>query len=71
MAHQRRYRIRNWKDYNKALISRGSLTIWFDDISIQQWHKTERTGERGRPRDYSDQALYHWKKCQNSKLVSF
>ena len=26
-----KYRIRNWSEYNKALVNRGSLTIWFSD----------------------------------------
>jgi hypothetical protein len=25
-----RYRIRNWAQYNRALITRGRLTFWFD-----------------------------------------
>ena len=23
------YRVRNWQEYNKGLVSRGSLTFWF------------------------------------------
>ena len=25
-----RYRVRNWSDYNRALIARGRLTFWFE-----------------------------------------
>jgi hypothetical protein len=42
------YRIRNWKDYSKALVNTGSITFWFDGPLIQQWHATEMTGS-GRP----------------------
>jgi hypothetical protein len=29
------YRVRNWSDYNKGLVSRGSLYIWFDKNHIK------------------------------------
>lgn len=54
---KKNYRIRNWREYNKALVNRGSLTIWFDEKSIATWHNAAPTGERGRPQDYSDTAI--------------
>jgi len=30
MAKQK-FKVTNWRDYNKALINRGSVTFWFDD----------------------------------------
>ena len=32
-----RYRICNWCDYNRALINRGRLTVWFDEHAITAW----------------------------------
>ena len=32
-----RYRIRNWREYNRALINRGRLTVWFDEHAIAAW----------------------------------
>ncbi|MBE4120839.1 IS5/IS1182 family transposase, partial [Vibrio parahaemolyticus] len=29
-----RYKITNWKQYNQALINRGSLTFWIDEEAI-------------------------------------
>ena len=29
-----RYRVRNWSDYNRALIARGRLTFWFDEDAV-------------------------------------
>lgn len=52
-----RYRIRNWPQYNTALIQRGSLTLWIDDESIQHWQPHAPTGQRGAPCLYSDTAL--------------
>jgi hypothetical protein len=31
------YRIRNWREYNQALIKRGSLTVWVDRESLDAW----------------------------------
>ena len=49
MPKKKSYRIRNWSEYNKALVNRGSLTVWFDAESIAAWHNTDLTGKRGRP----------------------
>lgn len=51
------YRVRNWSDYNQALVNRGSITFWFSDECIEQWHNTERSGKRGRPEKYSSMAI--------------
>jgi hypothetical protein len=52
-----RYRIRNWHEYNRALINRGRLTIWFDDQAIAAWRNTEPAAGPGAPRTYSDLAI--------------
>lgn len=57
MTKKKTYRIRNWSEYNKALVNRGSLTLWFDQDSIDLWHNTGHTGKRGRPQLYSDLAI--------------
>ena len=49
--------IRNWGEYNKALKCRGSITFWFDDDSLAQWHTCTLTGKRGRPCLYADTAI--------------
>jgi IS5 family transposase len=51
------YRIRNWAEYNKALIKGGSLDVWFDEQAVSAWRETKRTGNRGRPNTYSDEAI--------------
>lgn len=50
---KRQYRIRNWPDYNKALVGRGSLTLWVSEDILQTWRETQRTGRRGRPYTYT------------------
>jgi IS5 family transposase len=51
------YRIRNWKQYNAALVQRGSLTLWVSEDVITAWRPTEKTGKPGHPRTYSDIAV--------------
>jgi IS5 family transposase len=54
---KRAYRVRNWKKYNEALVKRGSITFWFNEKAIKEWHRTEKTEHRGRPEKYSDIAI--------------
>ena len=54
---KRQYRLRNWSHYNKALVERGSLTLWVGDDIIEQWRDHRRTGRRGKPSTYSDTAI--------------
>jgi Transposase DDE domain len=51
------YRIRNWSEYNTALVRRGSLTLWFEEQVIHQWLNEEPTGRRGASPRYSDLAI--------------
>lgn len=54
---QEKYRMRNWKKYNTALVQRGSITIWFSEDSIGKWLANERTFRRGRPNVYSNDTI--------------
>jgi hypothetical protein len=54
---KQQYRIRNWRDYNKALVSRGSLTLWLDSRAIDKWLDQGTPARRGRRRTYSDLAV--------------
>jgi hypothetical protein len=54
---KRRYRIRNWRDYNSALIRRGSLTLWVESSAVNGWRDQSRPPRRGRRRLYSDLAI--------------
>ena len=49
------YRVRNWKEYNRSLINRGNLTIWFSEDAIKSWYqKPLKKKNRGRSFIYSD-----------------
>jgi hypothetical protein len=52
-----KYRVKNWSDYNKSLINRGSITFWFSEDTLKKWILSEQTGKLGRARIYSDEAI--------------
>lgn len=51
------YRVRNWKQYNRSLVQRGSITLWVSEDVLQSWHVHAKTRQPGRPQEYSDQAI--------------
>lgn len=54
---KRQYRIRNWTEYNKALVGRGSLTLWIDTHATDTWLDHDTPARRGRRRRYTDAAI--------------
>ena len=51
------YRVTNWPEYDRALVERGRLTIWFDEEFLQSHWRPAPTGKRGAPFRYSDEAI--------------
>lgn len=51
------YRVTNWPEYDRALVQRGSLTIWFDEEFLREHWRPAPTGRRGAPFQYSDIAI--------------
>ena len=33
-APKPRYRVANWRDYNRALVARGSITLWVHEAVL-------------------------------------
>jgi hypothetical protein len=54
--YKTKYRVRNWSDYNRALVQRGDLTIWFTDDAVAAW-TPKKAGRRGAQQKYSDLAI--------------
>jgi hypothetical protein len=50
------YRIRNWKQYNDALVRRGSLTLWVEQETLQAW-RYHGPSQRGAQFRFSDLAI--------------
>ncbi len=40
-------KVRNWAEYNRALIHRGQLTLWIDEAAVGAWKHAENDGGRG------------------------
>lgn len=68
MKKKTAYRTRNWREYNRALKQRGSLTVWISKDAHENWTTNELTGEPGASPIYTDlaietmatvQAIYH------------
>ena len=51
---KRRYKTTNWREYNQALKTRGSLSVWLD--KGMAWFAAP-TGKRGRSPTFSDAAI--------------
>lgn len=56
MAKKALYRIRNWKEYNAALVSRGSVTVWLSDDACKGW-LYRGSQQQGHPIVFSDSAI--------------
>src|SRR5262245_50594518 len=50
------YRVRNWKDYNKSLVQRGSLTFWFSKNLIDHW-RSDGKDKGHRNQKYSNMVI--------------
>lgn len=50
------YRVKNWSEYDKAMVQRGSITFWLAEDFEKTWlHTGEK--QRGSQFDYTDQAI--------------
>src|SRR6266508_1206667 len=50
------YRVKNWSEYDTALVQRGALTFWMSDDFEKTWLYTGKK-QRGSQFDYADQAI--------------
>jgi IS5 family transposase len=50
------YRVKNWSEYEKALVQRGSITFWMSEGFEETWLYAGKK-QRGSQFDYSDQAI--------------
>jgi transposase len=51
-----KYRVTNWPSYDRALVDRGSLTLWISPDAIRAWN-AKAVGKRGGQAKYSDLAI--------------
>jgi hypothetical protein len=51
------YRLRNWNQYNRSLVQRGSLTLWIEEGIQDKWLQKDKSGKKGASPLYSDLAI--------------
>lgn len=66
MKKKTKYRIRNWRNYNRSLRQRGSLTFWISEDLLAHWETADKTGNRGRSVRYTKAAIVA---CASLKFV--
>lgn len=52
-----KYHITNWSAYNKALVSRGSLTLWVSQEALASWRAAKLHHKNGHPFEFSDDCI--------------
>ena len=52
-----KHRVTNWRDYDRALVERGGLTVWFDEAFLREHWRPAPSGRRGAPFEYSGIAI--------------
>ena len=64
---KKHYNKRDWTAYNKSLVNRGSITIWFTEDALKQWeNQGVNQRKRGAQRKFSDYAI---EACHMMRLV--
>ena len=52
-----KYKLKNWSVYNKSLVNRGSINLWFSNNLEQGWfYKTKKDGDKS-VKIYSDKVI--------------
>ena len=54
--YKTKYHVKNWPDYDRALVARGDLTVWITPDALDAWHPAP-TGGRGAQPKFSDLAI--------------
>jgi len=60
------YKVMNWREYEAGLIRRGSITFWFSDEALADWHPCISQKTRGGQKKYSDVAI---QTCLTMRLI--
>ena len=55
-AYMTKYRVGNWREYDRGLVRRGDLTLWISQDAIGAW-RPHPSGARGGQRRFSDTAI--------------
>ena len=56
-SKKKSYQVKNWREYNEALVNRGDFTFWFSEEVVDAWEHENEEKKNGRPFVYSDLAI--------------
>ena len=48
-TYRKKYKIHNWRSYERSLINRGDLTLWLSEEVIESWN-SDLSQRMGRPK---------------------
>jgi len=54
---KKQYKVRNWREYNQALVDRGKILFWITEEAMKKWQEEQKTGKRGKPQTFSNTAI--------------
>ena len=54
---KKKYKVRNWAEYNEALVARGNIDFWISKETLEGWQISVKTGKPGRPKNFSDTSI--------------
>jgi hypothetical protein len=54
---KKKYKVRNWKEYDEALVNRGRVIFHITKEAIEKWEKTHPSGKPGKPRLFNNIAI--------------
>ncbi len=54
--YKTKYRVTNWREYERGLRSRGDITVWFSEEAREAWTPPKNGRRGGQPR-YSNLAI--------------
>ena len=54
--HKTQYRVDNWPEYERGLVSRGDITVWLSPVAIAAWSPVN-SGLPGGQRKFSNLAI--------------
>ena len=46
-TYKTKYRVKNWASYDRALVRRGDVTVWFSAAAIAAWEPAGAAGGAG------------------------
>lgn len=56
--NKKKYKVRNWREYNESLVNRGRIFFWVAQEAIDKWEEERKLKQkRGRPKKYSNIAI--------------